>query len=65
MVHPDAPALESIATNLDQMIARVAAIADLHREDPDDPLTSQLDDLERSLKSTHRRLTRTIRNLGT
>ena len=62
-MHPDAAALESIATNLQLLIERLVAIADHHRDDPDDPLTAQLDELERALKSVDRRLTRTIRGL--
>jgi hypothetical protein len=63
-MHPDAAALESIATTLELLIERVVGIADHHRDDPDDQLTSQLDELERSLKGTHRRLRHTIRGLN-
>lgn len=62
-MHPDAAALESIATNLELLVERVVGIAERHRDDPDDPLTPQLDELERALKSAHRRLTRTVRSL--
>ena len=62
-MHPDAPALESIATTLELATAQVVAIADRHRDDPDDSLTPQLDELERSIVGATRRLQRTIRAL--
>jgi hypothetical protein len=62
-MHPDAAALESIATSLELLVERVAGIADRHRDDPDDLLTTQLDELERGLKGSQRRLTHTIRGL--
>jgi hypothetical protein len=62
-MHPDAPALESVATTLELLTTQVVAIADRHRADPDDVLTPQLDELERSLVGATRRLQRTIRGL--
>ena len=63
MAHPDAGALSSVHTDLEQLTARIAAIADAHRDDPDDPLSGPLDELERALESAARRLERTIRSL--
>lgn len=62
-MHPDEAALTSVQTELERTIERVAAIAERHRTDPDDPLTAQLDDLERALRSAVRRLDRTLRTL--
>lgn len=63
MVHPDAAALTSVQTDLAHLTARIVAIADAHRDDPDHPLTAQLDELERALLAATRRLERTIRSL--
>ena len=62
--HPDAPALESIGSALDLLVEQVVAIADRHRDDPDDTLVRNLDDLERSMVSAARRLDRLLRALG-
>ena len=62
--HPDAPALESIGAALGLLVEQVVAIADRHREDPDDALIRNLDDLERSMVSASRRLDRLVRSLG-
>jgi len=62
--HPDAAALGSIQSDLEHLVDRVVAIADAHRSDPDDPLTADLDEVERSLRATARRLERTIRALS-
>lgn len=61
--HPHAAALGSIHSDLEHLVDRVVAIADDHRRDPDDPLTPQLDELERALRGAARRLERTIRTL--
>lgn len=61
--HPDAPALTAVRTELERLTARLVAIADAHRDDPDDPLTPQLDELERTLVSATRRLDRILRGL--
>ena len=63
MAHPDEAALTSVQTDLEKLVDRLVAIADAHRVDPDDPLTPQLDEVERALVSTSRRLERTIRSL--
>jgi hypothetical protein len=63
VVHPHAAALTSVQTDLEQLTDRVVGIADIHRADPDDPLTVQLDELERVLRNATRRLERTIRGL--
>jgi hypothetical protein len=63
-MHPDAPALESIATALELLTTQVVAIGDRHRDDPDDALTPQLDEVERALSGATRRLHRTLRTLG-
>ena len=62
--HPDAPALESIGTSLALLVDQVVAIADRHREDADDTLVRNLDDLERAMVSANRRLDRLVRSLG-
>jgi hypothetical protein len=62
-MHPDAAALESIGAALELLTAQVVAIADRHRDDPDDALTPQLDELERALVGASRRLQRTVRSL--
>jgi hypothetical protein len=61
--HPDAAALSSLQTDLEQLIDRLVGIADARRDDPDDPLTGHLDELERGLVAAVRRLERTIRSL--
>ena len=63
MAHPDAAALSSVQTDLERLTDRVVSIADAHRDDPDDPLTGPLDELERSLVSATRRLERLLRGL--
>jgi len=63
-VHPDAAALTSVLTDLEHLTRRITAMADAHRPDPDDPLTSQLDELERALLAATRRLERTVRSLS-
>lgn len=62
-VHPDAAALESIASGLSLLTERLVGIADRRREDPDDELVLQLDDLERTFLGAARRLERLIRSL--
>jgi hypothetical protein len=62
-MHPDAAALESIVSGLELLTDRVVGIADRHRDDPDDALTAQLDELERSLAGATRRLQRILRDL--
>lgn len=62
-MHPAAAALESIASGLELLTERLVAIADEGRDDPDEELTAQLDDLERVLTGATRRLHRTIRGL--
>ena len=63
MTHPDGAALASVQTDLERLIDRIVAIADRHRDDPDDPLTGPLDELERTIVSSSRRLERLIRSL--
>jgi hypothetical protein len=63
MSHPDAAALTSVQTDLERITERLVALADRHRDDPDDPLTGPLDELERTLVSSTRRLERLIRSL--
>jgi hypothetical protein len=62
-MHPDVAALESIGTGLDLLTDQLVAIADRHRDDPDDALTPQLDELERALAGASRRLRRIVRSL--
>jgi hypothetical protein len=61
--HPEAAALTSVQTDLERITERIVAIADRHRDDPDDPLTGPLDELERTLVSSARRLERLLRGL--
>jgi hypothetical protein len=61
--HPDAAALIAVQAELERVTDRVVAIADRHRDDPDDTLTPQLDDLERAVRAAARRLDRIIRTL--
>jgi hypothetical protein len=61
--HPDAPALESVGSALALLTEQVVAIADRHRDDPDDTMVRNLDDLERSMVSVGRRLERLLRSL--
>jgi hypothetical protein len=63
VAHPDAAALSSVQTDLERLIERIVGIADVHRDDADDPLTPQLDEVERTLVSASRRLERTSRAL--
>ena len=63
MPHPDAAALTSVHSELERTTERIVAIADRHRDDPDDPLTGPLDELERTLVSAARRLERLLRSL--
>ena len=62
-MHPDAAALESIASGLDLLTERLVAIADRRRDDPDDVLVAALDDLERTFNGASRRLERLLRGL--
>ena len=62
--HPDAPALESIGAALGLLVEQVVAIADRHRDDPDEGLARNLDDLERTMIAASRRLERLVRALG-
>ena len=62
-MHSDAAALESIASGLSLLTERLVGIADRRREDPDDELVLQLDDLERTFVGAARRLERLIRSL--
>lgn len=59
-MHPDAPALEAVASGLDELTRRVVGIADARRTDHDDPWTRELDELERLLRSARRRLERML-----
>jgi hypothetical protein len=63
VTHPRAAELSSILTDLESLRERVVRIADVHRGDADDPLTPQLDELERNLTAAARRLERTLRRL--
>ncbi|MBA2281843.1 MAG: hypothetical protein H0W25_11510 [Acidimicrobiia bacterium] len=61
---PDAGALEAVRTGLEQLMERIVDIADARRVDPDEPLVSDLDELERSLKVALRRLDRILRRVA-
>jgi hypothetical protein len=60
-MHPDAPALEAVAATVEQALERVVGLADRHRAAArDDPWVTDLDELERSLRSARRRLERML-----
>lgn len=56
--------LSSAASTLDELIQRLVAIADENRGGPDDHVTADLDQVERSLRTASRKLDRLIRRLA-
>lgn len=52
--------LSSVATTLSTLIDQVVAIADARRDDPDDDLSMELDEIERALLSASRKLGRLV-----
>lgn len=60
---PDTAALEAIRSSVERVLEQVVAMADRRRPDEEDPVVGELDELERGLRSTMRRLDRTLRRL--
>lgn len=52
----DAAVLSSIATALEELTARVTAVADEHAKSPDESVAVDLYDVERALRAANRRL---------
>jgi hypothetical protein len=57
-VSTDAAELSSIQGTLEDLAKRVSAIADRREDDPDDPISTGLYDVDRSLRNAIRRLDR-------
>jgi hypothetical protein len=57
-VSTDAAELSSIQGSLEELSQRVAAIAERRDNDPDDPISPGLFEVERSLRNAVRRLDR-------
>ena len=56
--------LSSAASTLDQLTLRLVTIADAHRQSETDNISSELDEVERSLRSARRKLDRLVRRLA-
>ena len=60
---PDRAELSSLASVLDDLVGRIDAIASRRvRADPDDPVAADLFEVERSLRSASRRMSRALRS---
>jgi hypothetical protein len=55
--------LSSASSSLDDLIGRLAAIADAHRRTPTDDVSADLDEVERALRSASRKLDRLVRRM--
>jgi hypothetical protein len=55
--------LSSLATALEELTRRIAALADSHAESPEDGVAQDLYRVERALVEAHRRLARTAGNM--
>lgn len=55
--------LDSAATTIEELIARIGAAAAHHEERGDEAAASDLYDVERSLRAAHRRLATVVRRL--
>ena len=55
---PDGAELSSIRSTIDDMSRRIARIAERRDADPDDPVSGQLFEVERSLRTALRQLDR-------
>lgn len=56
--------LSSAATTLDELIGRLATVADAYRDTEREDVTLDLDEVERSLRAATRRLQRLVRRLA-
>lgn len=56
--------LSSASTSLDELIERLVAIADEHRGNETEHLATDLDEVERALRSAARKLDHLVRRLG-
>lgn len=61
--HENLAQLSSVATSLTDLISQVVAIADERRDQPDDDLCVELDEVERALRSARRKLDRLVHRL--
>lgn len=55
--------LSSTATALDDITTRLAAVAETHRGSADDHIATDLDEVERALRTASRRLAKVLRAL--
>lgn len=56
--------LDSALSTVDDLIARVTAVAERHRADADESVTLDLYEVERALQAASRRLAVVVRRLG-
>ena len=57
------PALSSVSTTLEEIVDRVAAVAEAAVAEGDEGLAHEMFEVERSLRTAHRRLESTLRRL--
>jgi hypothetical protein len=57
--------LSTLRSQLEELTARVVAVADRYRDTPDSAITSELDAAERGLLTANRAIERAQRNLPT
>ncbi|MFP3906967.1 MAG: hypothetical protein ACLFRV_11635 [Acidimicrobiales bacterium] len=55
--------LSSVSSTLAELTQRVVAIADAHRDTETDDISTDLDEVERALRSAYRRLDRLVHRL--
>jgi hypothetical protein len=60
----DLAELSALSTALDELTARITAIADRHQRTPRADLADSLYEVERSLLTAARKLDRVVRSLG-
>jgi hypothetical protein len=59
----DAAELSSLHSQLEELTARVVAVADRYRDTPDSALTAELDAAERNLLTARRAVRRALQEL--
>jgi predicted transcriptional regulator len=59
----DRAELSALATSLDELTARITALADRHRRSPQADVADALYEVERSLLTAARKLDRVVRSL--
>jgi hypothetical protein len=59
----DRAELSALATSLDELTARITALADRHRRTPQADVADSLYEVERSLLAASRKLDRVVRSL--